>query len=163
MMTGTHLLPTRSIHTHLPTDPFRLFPDRTSRLFEDVFNLLGPFAPFTEETLAPATWTPLCDIYETEREIVLKMELPEVKKEDVHVTLEDNVLTMRGERRFEERAGDGNYHRVERHYGEFTRSFTLPTTVDPEGVKAEVRHGVLTLTLPKREDALPKQIEVTET
>lgn len=163
MTTGTNMLPTRSLHTHLPTDPFRLFPDRTSRLFEDAFNLFGPFAPLAEETQPPAMWTPLCDIYETEREIVLKMELPEVKKEDVHVTLENNVLTMRGERRFEETAGDNNYHRVERLYGEFMRSFSLPTTVDPEGIKAEVKDGVLTLTLPKREGALPRQIEVTET
>lgn len=163
MTTGTHMLPTSSNYTHLPTDPFRILPDRPSHLFEDAFNLLRPFAPFTEETLQPATWTPLCDIYETEREIVLKMELPEVKKEDVLVTLENNVLSIRGERNFEEGADDGNYHRVERHYGEFTRRFALPTTVDPEGIKAEVRHGVLTLTLPKRADALPKQIEVKET
>jgi HSP20 family protein len=163
MTTGTHMLPTKGLHALLPTDPFRLFPNRNNRLFEDAFNLFRPFAPFTEETLPLTTWTPLCDIYETEREIVLKMELPEVKKEDVRVTLENNVLTMRGERKFEERAEGENYHRVERQYGEFMRSFSLPTTVDPEGIKATYKDGVLAMTLPKRKDARPKQIEVKVT
>jgi len=163
MTTGTHTLTTKSFHPLLPTDPFRLFPNNATRLFGDVFNLLGPFEPFAEETTQPATWTPLCDIYETEREIVLKMELPEVKKEDVHVTLENDVLTMRGERKFEALAEEGNYHRVERHYGEFMRSFSLPTTVNPERIRASFKDGVLAMTLPKRKEAMPRQIEVKVT
>jgi HSP20 family molecular chaperone IbpA len=83
-------------------DPFRLFHSRPGRFFEDPFTVLRPFLP-AEESLPFTAWTPPCDIYETEKEIVLKMELPDMKKENVHVTLENNVLTLRGERKFEER------------------------------------------------------------
>ena len=104
--------------------------------------------------------TPACDIYETEKELVLKMELPDVPKEFVHVTVENNVLTVRGERKFEENVDRENYHRIERNYGEFMRSFTLPAFVDGNRIVADFRDGVLTVTLPKNEEARPKQIEV---
>jgi len=107
------------------------------------------------------TWAPAVDIYETENEIVVKAELPEVKKENVKVTLEDNILTVRGERNLEAETKRENYHRVERRYGEFVRSFTLPAIIDPATIKAEFKDGMLRVTMSKREEAKPKQVEVT--
>lgn len=162
MTTGTYMAPTTNFRNFPTTDPFRLFQNRPTRLFEDPFALFRAFVP-TEETLPLMTWTPPCDIYETAKEIVLKVELPEIKRENVHVTIENNLLTMRGERVFTEETDRENYHRIERHYGEFMRSFTLPTFVDPNKVHAEFKDGVLTMTLPKREEAWTKQIEVKVT
>jgi HSP20 family protein len=139
-------------------DPFRFF-TRQMGYLEDPFTAFRPFLP-TEENLPFTAWTPPCDIYETEKELVLKMELPEMKREDVHVTLENNVLTLRGERKFEEKVDQENYHRVERNYGEFLRSFTLPAFVDGNKISAEFKDGLLTVTLPKNAAAIPKQIEV---
>jgi HSP20 family molecular chaperone IbpA len=102
------------------------------------------------------TWTPPCDIYETEKEIVLKMELPQMRKEDVHVTIENNVLTLRGERKFEAAVKRENYHRIERKYGEFMRIFTLSTFVEGSKVVAEFKEGVLTVTLPKSAAAIAR-------
>jgi len=127
-----------------------IFPFETFRSFGPVFDMQWPFT----------AWTPPCDIYETEKEIALKMELPEMRKEDVKVTFENNVLTVRGERRFDTTVNRENYHRVERKYGEFVRSFTLPTFVDGTKVLAEFKEGVLTITLPKNKNAIPRQIEV---
>jgi HSP20 family protein len=153
------LAPRSNLIDLMSMDPFRLFPNRPTRLFEEPITVFRPFLPF-EENLPLAAWTPPCDIYETEKEIVLKMELPEVKKEDVHVTMENNVLTLRGERKFEEKVDRENYHRVERNYGEFLRSFTLPTFVEGDKIVADFKDGVLTVNLPKKEEARPKQIEV---
>ncbi|HYJ45160.1 MAG TPA: Hsp20/alpha crystallin family protein [Pyrinomonadaceae bacterium] len=159
MTPGTKLA-SRKAFRNLPTaNPFNLFWEMPNSLFEDPFAMLKAFTP-VEETMPLAAWTPPCDIYETEKEIILKTELPEIKREDVHITIENNVLTLRGERKFEATTDRDNYHRVERHYGEFMRNFTLPTFVDPNKVHAEFREGVLTLTLPKREEAWTKQIEV---
>jgi HSP20 family protein len=155
-MTPGMLVPNRT-RTFLPLDPFRLFQMNPMRLLED-FTTFRPFLP-TEETM-PFTWNPPCDIFETEKELVLKMELPEMKKEDVHVTIENNVLTLRGERKFEEKVERENFHRIERNYGEFLRSFTLPTFVDGNKIFAEFNGGLLTVTLPKNATAVPKQIEV---
>jgi HSP20 family protein len=124
------------------------------------FEMFRSFAPTFDEHLPFTAWTPPCDIYETEKDIVLKMELPEMRKEDVHVTLENNVLTLRGERKFEEAVNRENYHRIERKYGEFIRIFTLPTFVEGGKVVAEFREGMLTVTLPKNTAAIPMQIEV---
>lgn len=124
------------------------------------FEMFRSFAPTFDRHWPFATWTPLCDIYETEKEIVLKMELPQMRKEDVHVTLENNVLTLRGERKFEEAVNRENYHRIERKYGEFIRIFTLPAFVEGSKVVAEFKEGMLTVTLPKNKEALPRQIEV---
>jgi len=143
-------------------DPFRLFPTSPARFINEPFTMLRSFLP-TEETMPFTSWTPPCDIYETDKEIVLKMELPEMKKEDVHVTLENNVLTLRGERKFEEKVDRENYHRIERHYGEFMRSFTLPTFVEGNKILAEFKDGMLMVTLPKNEAVTPKQIEVKVT
>ena len=158
MTPGTFLTPTKN-YMNFPVDPFRLFQARPTRLLEEPFTMFRPFLPM-EETLPLTAWTPPCDIYETEKEIVLKMELPEIKKEDVHVTIENNVLTMRGERKFEEKVDRENYHRVERNYGEFLRSFTLPAFVEGNKILADFKDGVLTVTVPKKEEARPKQIEV---
>jgi len=94
---------------------------------------------------------------------VLKAELPGIDSKDVDIRLENNVLTLRGERKFDEEVKRDNYHRVERAYGTFTRSFTLPTVVDQEKIKAEYKDGVLRVTLPKREEAKPKQISIAVT
>lgn len=123
------------------------------------FDMFRSFAPVFDRN-SPVAWTPPCDIYETDKEMVLKMELPEMRKEDVHVTIKNNVLTLRGERKFEETVSRENYHRIERRYGEFTRSFTLPAFVDGDGVFADFKQGVLTVTLPKHAEAKAKQIDV---
>ena len=153
MQPGTAMAPIKSLR-NLTTDPFYLLQNRLNRLVD------FPFAPFVEEALPLTTWVPPCDIYETEKEIVLKAELPGLKKEDVFVSLENNVLTIRGERRFEEEVKRENFHRVERSYGEFLRSFTLPTFIDANKILAEFKDGLLWVFLPKREEAKPKQIEV---
>jgi HSP20 family protein len=158
MTPGTLMTPKRSFTNLMPMDPFRFF-NRQMRLLEDPFTALRPFLP-SEEALPFTSWSPPCDIYETQKELVLKMELPEMKKEDVHVTVENNVLTLRGERKFEEKVDRENYHRVERNYGEFLRSFTLPPFVEGNKIFAEFKDGLLTVTLPKNEGAIPKQIEV---
>jgi HSP20 family protein len=124
------------------------------------FDMFRSFGPMFDKHWPFTAWTPLCDIYETDKEIVLKMELPEMRKEDVHVTLENNVLTLRGERKFAEAVSRENYHRIERVYGEFMRNFTLPTFVEGSKVLAEFKEGMLTITLPKNKEAMPRQIEV---
>lgn len=155
--TATALAPARAFQNLMTTDPFRNFQERFNRLFEEPF---GTLATFGEEPWSLATWTPACDIYETDGEIVVKAELPEIKKEDIHVALENNVLTIRGERKLEEKTEKENYRRVERRYGEFIRSFTLPTFVDPNKINAEFKDGMLRVTLAKREEAKPKQVEI---
>src|SRR5215467_5620007 len=147
-----NLLAPRKDSTSL--DPFRLS-SRMERLFED------PLLRMMASTEWPLkAWAPPCDIFETDTELVMKFELPEVKKEDVEVKLEQNVLTLQGQRKFEEKTDRENYHRVERHYAEFMRSFNVPLYVNAAKINAEFRDGVLTITLPKNEEARPKQINV---
>jgi HSP20 family protein len=124
------------------------------------FEMFRSFGPMFDKHWPSTAWTPPCDIYETDQEIILKMELPEMNREDLHVTLENNVLTLRGERKFEEAVDRKNYHRIERQYGEFMRTFTLPTFVEGSKVLAEFKEGMLTVTLPKNAAAVPKSIEV---
>jgi HSP20 family protein len=107
-----------------------------------------------------ADWTPSVDISETEGEYQIKAEIPDVKKEDVKVTLEDGVLTIQGERKYEKEEKGKKYHRIERSYGSFVRTFSLPDVIDEEKVKAEFKDGVLNLHLPKSEKAKPKAIDV---
>jgi HSP20 family protein len=117
-----------------------------------------------EEVTSRGAWQPPVDIYETDnREIVLKVEIPGLKREDIDLTVENNTLTVRGERQREQSVKDEQYHRIERAYGSFSRSFTLPNTVDTQRVRADYRDGVLTVTLPLREEARPKQIQVEVT
>jgi HSP20 family protein len=101
------------------------------------------------------------DIYEKDGNIILKAEIPGVDAKDVDIRVEDNVLTLKGERKFDNEVNRDKYHRVERTYGAFSRSFTLPTVVDVEKIKAEARDGVLRVILPKKEEAKPKQISIS--
>jgi HSP20 family protein len=156
MSTGTALAPFSRLRGLLAPEPYGSF-ERMNRLFEETF---GPLGLRTEEALSVSGWTPSCDIYETDNEIVVKAELPGVKKEDAKVGIQDGVLSISGERKFEEETKKENYLRVERSYGSFTRSFTLPTRVDPEQVTAEFKDGLLQVTLPKREEAKPRGVEV---
>ncbi len=112
------------------------------------------------EELTLADWSPLADITEDDKEYLIKAELPDVKKEDVKVTVENGVLTISGERKFEKEEKKKRYHRVERAYGTFVRSFTLPDDADANNVNAEFKNGVLTVHVGKSESAKPKQIEV---
>ncbi len=105
-------------------------------------------------------WEPLVDIYEEQDKFVIKAEVPEVNKEDIEINLENNVLTLKGERKFEKEDKKENYHRAERYYGMFQRSFTLPATVKQEDIKASLDKGVLTVEIPKKEEVKPKKIEI---
>jgi len=139
-------------------DPFRELEemsDRLNRAFTRPVLRNGG-----KEHLTVADWVPTVDISETDGEYLIKAELPEVSKEDVNVTVEDGVLTLQGERRQEKEEKGKRYHRVERSYGSFVRSFTLPESVDEGAVKAEYKDGVLNLHLPKTEKVKPKAIDV---
>jgi HSP20 family protein len=119
------------------------------------------FADFYGEAFGQA-WVPAVDIYETEdHEVVLKAELPDLKREDIQLTFENGVLTIKGERKFEQDVRRENYHRNERHFGTFSRSFTLPNTIDASRIGAAYKDGVLTVRMPQREEAKPKQINVS--
>jgi HSP20 family protein len=113
-----------------------------------------------ENELTPSNWLPAVDLVEKESEFVAKVELPGVKKEEVKITLRDNILSIRGEKKEENETKESNYHRLERSYGSFQRSFTLPTSVKNDKVEADYKDGILTITLPKAEEAKRKQIEV---
>ncbi len=137
-------------------EPFRgvnTLQDQFNRLFNDVFDRKGEESSLT-------AWAPAVDIYETEHELVVKADLPEVDPKDLDIRVENNILTIRGERKFEKKVNEDNYLRVERAYGSFARSFTLANTVNSDAIKADYQDGVLTLTIPKREEAKPKQIKV---
>jgi len=139
-------------------DPFRELEEMSDRLNRMVTR------PATrtngKESLTVADWMPTVDISETDGEYVIKAELPEVKKDDVKVTLEDGILTIQGERCREKDEKTTKYHRVERSYGSFARSFSLPDQVDENGVKADYKDGMLNLRIPKSEKAKPRAIEV---
>ena len=107
-----------------------------------------------------ATWAPAVDIYEGQNELVAKVDLPGVEEKDIDVRIENNTLTIRGERKFEKSVNQDNYLRVERAYGSFTRTFSLPNTVNPEGINASYNQGVLTVHMPKREESNPKQVKI---
>jgi HSP20 family protein len=156
MNTGNALTPVKDF---VSMDPIRLLPNRMERLFEELASI-RPMLPVEENYWPLKAWTPACDIFETDKELVIKFELPEVKKEDVEVKIEQNVLTLHGRRKFEEKTDRENYHRIERRYGEFMRSFDVPLYVDAAKINAEFKDGVLTVTLPKSEEARPKQINV---
>ncbi|MBX3237091.1 MAG: Hsp20/alpha crystallin family protein [Nitrospiraceae bacterium] len=140
-------------------DPFRELEEMSDRL-NRMFVRPAVNQSNGKEIMTVADWTPLVDISETETEYAIKVELPEVKKEDVRVTVEDGVLTIQGERKQEKEEKGKKYHRIERAYGRFVRTFTLPDTVDEANVKAGYTDGVLRLHLPKSEKAKPKQIDV---
>jgi HSP20 family protein len=137
-------------------EPFRgssSLQDQVNRLFHQAYDSNSDQASLT-------TWAPAVDIFENEHELVVKADLPDVKPEDLDIHVENNVLTISGERKFEKKENENNYLRVERIYGAFSRSFALANTVNTEAIKAEYKNGVLELHIPKREEAKPKQIKV---
>jgi HSP20 family protein len=137
-------------------EPFR----GATTLQEQVNRLFGNVLERSSEESNLTTWAPAVDIYETEHELVVKADLPEIDLKDLDIRVENNILTIRGERKFEKKVNEDNYLRVERTYGSFSRSFSLANTVNAEAIKADYQNGVLTLTIPKREEAKPKQIKV---
>src|SRR5581483_10133903 len=124
------------------------------RLFEDAFTRL------LSEPRTGRPWSPAVDIYETADELVLKADIPEVSLKDIDVHVENQTLTLSGERKFERDQNDRGYHRIERSYGQFTRSFAVPSSVDTEAVSAEYKNGVLTVKLPKKAAAKPRQVKI---
>jgi HSP20 family protein len=139
-------------------DPFREFStlqDRMNRLFRESYGPEG-----REESLTTTTFAPPVDVYEDEHSVTLKIEVPGIDEKDIDVRIENNVLTVHGERKFEKEEKEENFRRVERQYGSFTRTFTLPTTVDAEKVSANYDKGILKIALPKKAEAKPKQIKV---
>jgi HSP20 family protein len=140
----------------------RLEPFRGLSTLQGQFNRLfnESFGTQADES-ALTTWAPAVDIYETPNELVVKADLPDVNEKDIDVRVENNLLTIRGERKFEKSVSEENYLRVERTYGAFSRSFSLPNTVNAEAIGAEYKNGVLTVTLPKREESKPRQVKVT--
>src|SRR5438477_12472590 len=139
-------------------DPFQelnLITSRMNRLFHDTSGQGS-----TDENLTTAAFVPPVDIYEDEHNITLKIEVPGIDQKDIDLRLENNTLTVRGERKFEKEEKEENFHRVERRYGSFFRAFTLPNTLDPESVKADYDNGVLKIMLAKKAEAKPKQIKV---
>ena len=140
-------------------DPFREFStlqDRMNRLFRESYGPEG-----REESLTSTTFAPPVDVYEDEHNVTLKIEVPGIDEKDIDVRIENNVLTVHGERKFEKEEKEENFRRVERQYGSFTRTFTLPNTVDAELVSANYEKGILKVTLPKKAEAKPKQIKVS--
>src|SRR5690348_6934698 len=138
-------------------DPFREFTtlqDRMNRLFQQ------SFGEGREESLTTGAFAPAVDVYEDEHHVTLKIEVPGIDEKDLDIRVENNTLTVHGERKFEKEEKEENYRRVERQYGSFTRNFTLPTTVDSENVSADYDKGVLKITLAKKAEAKPKQIKV---
>jgi|SRR5215470_15166075 len=137
-------------------EPFRgthTLQDQINRLFGEVFDRSNQASNLT-------AWAPSVDIYENEHELIVKADLPGIDPKDLDIRVENNTLTIRGERKFEEKVNDNNSLRVERAYGSFSRSFALSNTVNSEAIKADYQNGVLTLSVPKREEAKPKQIKV---
>ena len=136
-------------------DPFRevaTLQNRVNALFRDFGD--------GESAVAAASFVPAVDIYEDEKKVVLKLEVPGMAEKDLDVSVENNVLTVKGERKFEKEEKEENFHRIERRYGSFFRAFTLPTTVDTESVQASYNAGVLKLELKKKAEAQPKQIKI---
>jgi HSP20 family protein len=139
-------------------DPFRdlaVLQDRMNRLFNDTYG-----RGREDDLMNRGTWTPAVDIYEVDGTLMLKAELPDMRREDIDVSVENNTLTIRGERTLDNDIKQENFHRIERSYGSFVRQFSLPATVDAGKIAAEYKNGVLTLKLPVREEAKPRTINV---
>jgi HSP20 family protein len=129
--------------------------NRMNRLFRESYSPEGP-----EEALTTTSFAPPVDIYEDEHNITLKLEVPGINENDIDVQIDNNTLTVHGERKMEKEEKEENFRRVERQYGSFTRSFTLPSSVDPQQVSADYNQGVLKIKLAKKAEAKPKQIKV---
>lgn len=144
------------MNTIMSWEPFRnlsSLQEQVNRLFESSFPSRGD-----ESTLT--AWAPSVDVYETENELVIKADLPDVAEKDPDVRVENHMLTIHGERKFEQNVKEENYLRMERSYGSFSRSFSLPNSVDTQAIKAEYKDGVLNITLPKRAESKPKQVKI---
>jgi HSP20 family protein len=138
-------------------DPFndiRSLQSQMNRLFEPFWSRPG------EEDLVSGTWVPAVDVEEIGDEIVLRAELPGMKQEDIDISFNDGILTIRGERQFEKETQEKTWHRIERSYGSFVRSFTMPRSVDAGRITADYRDGVLAIHVPKREESKPRQIKI---
>ena len=141
-------------------DPFRTlatFQDQMNRVLEDAFGRTQA----DDSTLT--AWAPAVDIYETENELVLRADLPGLSEKEIDVRVENNMLTLHGERKFEKKVSEDNYLRVERAFGTFSRSFSLPNSVNTDAIKAEYHDGVLNVHMPKREESKPRQVKVAVT
>ncbi|HYL68390.1 MAG TPA: Hsp20/alpha crystallin family protein [Candidatus Limnocylindria bacterium] len=130
--------------------------EQVNRLFQSKLSGRGDESALT-------IWAPAVDVYETENELVLRADLPGINEKDLDVRFENNMLTVRGDRKFEQQVKEDNYLRIERTYGSFSRSFGLPNSVNTEAIKAEYKNGVLTVELPKRAESKPKQVKVNVT
>jgi HSP20 family protein len=129
--------------------------ERMNRVFEDAFTFRGE-----EKDLIASNWNPSVDIYEAENELVLKAEIPGVDEKDVEIKIEDNTLTIQGDRKFEKETKEENYRRIERSYGSFYRSFSLPRNIDQDKIKAERENGILKISLPKKPELKPKKVKI---
>ena len=143
---------------HDPFRELRNLQDEMTRLFTGV----RP-ASFNREEMTNGAWAPNVDIFEDKDRLILEAELPGMSRDDFEISVENNVITLRGERKFEKKTEGDNYHRIERSYGSFTRSFTLPQTVTADGATAEFENGVLRVALPKREETKARKIEISGT
>jgi HSP20 family protein len=143
----------RSMNRWEPSRGATTLQEQLNRVFGNLLERTGD-----ESNLTP--WAPAVDIFETEHELVVKADLPDVNPQDLDIHVENNILTIRGERKFENKVKEENYLRIERAYGSFSRSFSLANSVKSEAIRADYKNGVLTLSIPKREEAKPKQIKV---
>jgi HSP20 family protein len=141
-------------------DPFRdlvTLRERMNKIFEDMSPARGE-----ERDLTAAAWTPSVDIYETENDVVLTAEVPGIDEKDIEIKVEDNTLTIRGERKFEKETREENYHRIERAYGTFFRSFSLPSSVDQDRIEAQHENGVLRIRMPKKAEVKPRKVKIVK-
>jgi len=139
------------------TDPFR----ELAQLQDRIHNILSDSARSDESMLSSGSWMPPVDIFQDgDHQLVLKAELPDMTRDDIAITIDSGTLTIKGEKKLSDEVREEQYHRIERRYGSFARSFALPRTVDAGKVAAEYRNGVLTVRLPLREEAKPRQIKV---
>ena len=152
-MTITRFAPFRG-----PLSDVSLLQNRLNSIFQD-FSWPGGQSG-SGESLAAGSFVPAVDIYEDPQKVVVKLEVPGIKQEDLDVRLENQILTIKGERKFESEEKEENFHRIERRYGNFVRSFSVPQTVDTEGVTANYDAGILTVTLAKKAEAKPKQVKI---
>jgi HSP20 family protein len=150
MTTMTRFVPFRS-----PLADVAVLQNRLNSIFQDFARPEGE-----QESLAMGNFIPPVDVYEDSQQLVLKLEVPGIPQESLDVRVENQTLTVKGERKFARNEKEENFHRIERRYGSFTRSFTLPQTIDPDSIKASYEHGVLSISLAKKEAAKPKQVKV---
>ena len=140
-------------------DPYRdmvTLREKMNRMFEDVFSQRSEEG----KEMVTSNWAPAVDIFETEKELVLSAEIPGIDEKDIEIKVEDNTLSLKGERKFEKETQEENYHRIERSYGSFYRAFTLPNSIDPEKIQATHENGVLKITMPKREERQPRKVKI---